>query len=65
MKKYEGLPFFMTGDYNTHECVEMYQTFMDTLGVKNAKYEADVMVRLAAGGGIGPHAGNEGPVMYP
>lgn len=37
---------------------------MDTLGVKNAKYEADVMVRLAAGGGIGPHAGNEGPVMY-
>lgn len=45
MKKYEGLPFFMTGDYNTDEAFEMYQTFMDTLGVKNTKYEADVMVR--------------------
>lgn len=26
MKKYEGLPFFMTGDCNTHECVEMFRT---------------------------------------
>lgn len=45
MKKYEGLPLIMVGDYNTDEAFEMYQTFMDALGIKDAKYEADVMVR--------------------
>ncbi len=45
MAKYADLPFIMTGDYNTRESSEMYQTLMDTLGVKDAKYEADVMVR--------------------
>ena len=43
MKKYEGLPFIMTGDYNTDEAFPMYQTFMDTLNVRNAKYQAEVM----------------------
>jgi endonuclease/exonuclease/phosphatase family metal-dependent hydrolase len=45
MAKYADLPFIMTGDYNTRESSEMYQTLMNTLGVKDAKYEADVMVR--------------------
>ena len=45
MEKYAGLPFIMTGDYNTRETSEMYTTIMTTLGVKDAKYEADVMVR--------------------
>ena len=43
--RYAGLPFIMTGDFNTSEEAEMYTTFMETLGVKDAKYEADVQVR--------------------
>jgi endonuclease/exonuclease/phosphatase family metal-dependent hydrolase len=35
----------MTGDFNTKEQAAMYKTFMDTAGVKDAKYEADVLVR--------------------
>ena len=48
LKKYQGLPFIMTGDFNTEEADEMYQTIMTALGVKDAKYEADVMVRNLA-----------------
>jgi len=48
MEKYAGLPFILTGDYNTDEAFEMYQTLMNTLGVKDAKYEADVLVRNSA-----------------
>ena len=45
MEKYAGLPFIFTGDYNTNETSEMYTTLMENLGVKDAKYEADVLVR--------------------
>jgi len=48
IEKYAGLPFILTGDYNTDEAFEMYQTLMNTLGVKDAKYEADVLVRDSA-----------------
>ena len=45
MTKYEGVPLIMTGDFNTKEQSSMYTTFMNTAGVKDAKYEADVLVR--------------------
>ena len=45
MAKYADLPFFMTGDYNTNEGSEMYQTIMTTLGLQDAKYAAETMVR--------------------
>ena len=48
MQKYAGLPFIMAGDYNTDEAFKMYPIFMNTLNLKNAKYEADVMVQAHA-----------------
>lgn len=45
MEKYAGLPFILTGDYNTDEEFDMFPTFMNSVGVKSAKAEADVMVR--------------------
>ena len=44
MAKYAGLPYIMVGDYNTDEAFEMYQNFMTATNVKDAKYEADVLV---------------------
>lgn len=43
--KYADIPVIMVGDYNTDEAFEMYQTIMTTLNVKDAKFEADVLVR--------------------
>ena len=45
MAKHAGLPYIMVGDYNTDEAFEMYQNFMTATNVKDAKYEADVLVR--------------------
>ena len=45
LEKYKDLPVIMTGDFNTKEQAEMYRTFMNTAGVKDAKYEADTLVR--------------------
>ena len=45
LEKYKDLPVIMTGDFNTKEQSAMYKTFMNTAGVKDAKYEADVLVR--------------------
>lgn len=45
MEKYAGLPFILTGDYNTDEEFEMFTTFMNAVNVNTAKYEADVVVR--------------------
>ena len=45
MAKHAGLPYIMVGDYNTDEAFEMYQNFMIATNVKDAKYEADVLVR--------------------
>ncbi len=44
-KKYDGLPVIMAGDFNTPEQTEWYLKFMDEAGVRDAKYEADVLVR--------------------
>ena len=45
LAKYKDLPGIMTGDFNTKEQSAMYTNFMNAAGVKDAKYEADVLVR--------------------
>lgn len=45
MEKYKDLPVIQTGDFNTKEQAAMYKTYLDTTGLKDAKYEADVLVR--------------------
>lgn len=45
LAKYKDLPVIMTGDFNTKEQSSMYTSFMSAAGVKDAKYEADVLVR--------------------
>lgn len=45
MEKYKDLPVIQTGDFNTKEQASMYKTYLDTTGLKDAKYEADVLVR--------------------
>ena len=44
MQKYSGLPVIMAGDFNTPEQTEQYLNFMKEAGVRDAKYEADVLV---------------------
>lgn len=45
VKKYADLPVIMAGDFNTPEQTEWYLNFMNAAGVRDAKYEADVLVR--------------------
>lgn len=45
LKKYADLPVIMTGDFNTNEQSANYSAFQRTVGVKDAKYEADTLVR--------------------
>ncbi len=45
VKKYDGLPVIMAGDFNTPEQTEWYLKFMNAAGVRDAKYEAGVLVR--------------------
>ena len=45
MKKHEGLPIIMTGDFNTKEQADTYSEFMAAAGVKDAKYEAEILRR--------------------
>ena len=45
LAKYKDLPIIMMGDFNTGEDYDMYPKFMSTLGVKDAKYEAETLVR--------------------
>lgn len=40
LKKYKDLPVILTGDFNTREQSEYYESFMKDTGVKDAKYEA-------------------------
>ena len=44
-QKYAGLPIIMAGDFNTPEQSELYREFMQAAGVRDAKYEAGVMIR--------------------
>ena len=43
VKKYEGLPVILAGDFNTPDQTELYLNFMNAAGVQDAKYEADVL----------------------
>lgn len=43
--KYAGLPIIIAGDFNTPEDSELYLALMDEAGVRDAKYEAAVLVR--------------------
>ncbi len=45
MEKYKDLPVIMTGDFNTSETIGNYKKLMDELGVKDAKYDAETLVR--------------------
>ncbi len=61
MKKYSGLPFIMTGDFNTTEQSSYYTDFMKIVGVKDAKYEAKTLVKdycTFSGYKIKPKEGN-------
>lgn len=44
-QKYAGLPIIMAGDFNTPEQSELYPAFMQAAGVRDAKYEAGMLVR--------------------
>ena len=45
VKAGSGLPVIIAGDFNTPEQSEMYLDFMKETGVRDAKYEADTLVR--------------------
>ncbi|MBR6184687.1 MAG: endonuclease/exonuclease/phosphatase family protein [Clostridia bacterium] len=45
VQKYADLPVIMAGDFNTPEQSDLYLSFMRQAGVKDAKYEADALVR--------------------
>ena len=45
LAKYADLPVIMMGDYNTYEQMDTFPTLIETLGVKNAKYEAEVLAK--------------------
>ena len=44
-QKYAELPMIIAGDFNTPEDSELYLTLMNEAGVKDAKYEAEVLIR--------------------
>jgi len=48
LAKYKDLPIIMMGDFNTPEEHEMYPKFITNMGVKDAKYEAETLVRRYA-----------------
>ena len=43
LESYPDLPVIMAGDFNTPEQSDMYLSFMDAAGVKDAKYEAETL----------------------
>ena len=45
VEKYADLPVIIAGDFNTPEQSDLYLRFMNEAGVKDAKYEAKVLVR--------------------
>ena len=61
MEKYKDIPVIQTGDFNTKEQSAMYKTYMESTNLKDAKYEADVLVRdycTYSGFGNAPKPGN-------
>ncbi len=62
LEKYADLPVILVGDFNTDESDAEYQTIMTTLGVTDAKYSADTMVRAYntwSGFGVDPVEGSD------
>ena len=62
-QKYAGLPIIMAGDFNTPEQSELYPAFMQAAGVRDAKYEAGVMIRSCStffGYQVTPDSGDTG-----
>ena len=45
LAKHADLPVIMVGDYNTYEQMDEFPALIENLGVKNAKYAAETMVR--------------------
>ena len=45
VEKYADLPVILCGDFNTPDYTEVYQSFMREVGVRDAKYEAELTVR--------------------
>lgn len=45
LDKYKGIPLIMTGDFNTREQSKFYKKIMRKIGVKDAKYKAEILVR--------------------
>ena len=45
VEKYAGLPVIIAGDFNTPDQTEPYLNLMREAGVRDAKYEADTLVR--------------------
>ena len=45
MEKYKDLPVIQTGDFNTEEQALIYKQYLEATNLKDAKYEADVLVR--------------------
>lgn len=48
VKKYAGLPVIIAGDFNTPDLSEMYMSFIQQAEVRDAKFEADVLLRDCA-----------------
>ena len=45
LEEYSDMPIIMTGDFNTKEQSEYYTNFLNDTGVKDAKYEAETLLR--------------------
>ena len=45
LAKFADLPMIMVGDYNTYEQMAEFPALLETLGVKNAKFEAETMAQ--------------------
>ena len=45
LEEYSDMPIIMTGDFNTREQSEYYTHFLSDTGVKDAKYEAENLLR--------------------
>ena len=66
LAKYADLPVIMMGDYNTYEQMDEFPALLETLGVKNAKTEAETMLRNVSTyiGWQGKMADYERPTPY-
>ena len=66
LAKFADLPMIMVGDYNTYEQMAEFPALLETLGVKNAKTEAETMAQNVSTyiGWQGKMADYERPTPY-